>query len=213
VVSGFCREVNENCARLGYYAARSDTSLPTFRDNPSVPCSRVKILTLTTYLFRVKILTIEDGTDRLFRNVGKKLTTARCVIPQKIAVLISLSCLPWFCSERKSWDDTSKYVVFASSQTGNSFSEMVTFLICILEVPSSNLGQDTDCPDRILWFPSFRRVVRLIMPVCSLLCSTIMLCRLTLINVIQLLNDLRTKCFVNVKFRVMSRVDGTSIKA
>jgi len=167
---------------------------------------------LTTYLFRVKILTLEDGTDRLSRNVGKKLTTARCVIPQKIAVLISLSCLPWFCSERKSWDDTSKYVVFTSSQTGNSFSEIVTFLICILEVPSSNMGQDTDCPDRILWFSSFRRVVRLIMPICSLPCTAVLLSRLTLINVMLLLNDIRTKCFVNVKFRVMSRVDGISIK-
>ena len=114
-------------------------------------------MTLDNLSFRVKILTLEDGTDRSSGNVGKKLTTARCVIPQKSAVLIRLSCLPWFCYERKSWDGTSKEVVFTSSQTGNRFSEIVTFLICILEVPSSNLGQDTDCPDRILWFSSFRR--------------------------------------------------------
>jgi len=33
-------------------------------------------------------LTMEDGTDRLCRNVGKELTTTRCVIAQKSAVLI-----------------------------------------------------------------------------------------------------------------------------
>jgi len=43
----------ENCALLGYYAASSGNFLPTLRDN----------------LF----LTLEDGTDGVFRNVGKKL--------------------------------------------------------------------------------------------------------------------------------------------
>jgi len=45
VISGFHREIDENGALLGYYAASNVTSLPTFRDNLSVPCSRVKILT------------------------------------------------------------------------------------------------------------------------------------------------------------------------
>ena len=31
-ISGFRREVDENCALLGYYAASSSNSLPTFRD-------------------------------------------------------------------------------------------------------------------------------------------------------------------------------------
>jgi hypothetical protein len=35
--SGFRREVDENCALLGHYAASSGNSLPTFRDNLSVP--------------------------------------------------------------------------------------------------------------------------------------------------------------------------------
>jgi len=34
--------VVDNCALMGYYAARSDKFLPTFRDNLSVPSSRVK---------------------------------------------------------------------------------------------------------------------------------------------------------------------------
>jgi hypothetical protein len=33
VISGFRRKVDENCALLGYYAASSENSLPTFRDN------------------------------------------------------------------------------------------------------------------------------------------------------------------------------------
>jgi len=47
--------------------------LPTFRDNLSVPPSRVKILTLKDRLSRVKILTLEHGTDRLSRNVGNEV--------------------------------------------------------------------------------------------------------------------------------------------
>ena len=42
VISGFRREVNENCALLGYYTASSASFLPTFRDIPSVPFSGTK---------------------------------------------------------------------------------------------------------------------------------------------------------------------------
>jgi len=37
LISGFRREVDENCAFMGYCAASSGDSLPTFRDNLSVP--------------------------------------------------------------------------------------------------------------------------------------------------------------------------------
>jgi len=43
-ISYLCREVDEHCALLGYYAACSINFLPTFRDNFSVPASRVKNL-------------------------------------------------------------------------------------------------------------------------------------------------------------------------
>jgi hypothetical protein len=42
LISGFRREVAENCALLGYYAAISGNFLATFRDNLSVPSSGVK---------------------------------------------------------------------------------------------------------------------------------------------------------------------------
>jgi hypothetical protein len=42
VISGFRRDVDEIFAILGYYAALSGNSLPTFRENVSVPSSRVK---------------------------------------------------------------------------------------------------------------------------------------------------------------------------
>jgi len=41
VISGFRREVGENCILLGSYATSSGNSLPTFRDNVSVPSCRV----------------------------------------------------------------------------------------------------------------------------------------------------------------------------
>jgi len=36
VISGFRREVDENCALLGCYAANSGNTIPTFRDNLSM---------------------------------------------------------------------------------------------------------------------------------------------------------------------------------
>jgi hypothetical protein len=42
VISGFRRKVDEICAPLGYYAAYSGNSLPTYHDNIPVPSSRVK---------------------------------------------------------------------------------------------------------------------------------------------------------------------------
>jgi hypothetical protein len=42
VFSRFRRDVDENCALLGYYAPSSGNPLPTFRDNVSVPSSRIK---------------------------------------------------------------------------------------------------------------------------------------------------------------------------
>jgi hypothetical protein len=58
VMSHFCREVEENCALLGYYAARSGNCSPTFRDYLSVPFLKAKV---------------KDGADRFSRNVGKEL--------------------------------------------------------------------------------------------------------------------------------------------
>jgi len=42
MISGFRREVAENCVLLVYYAASSGNFLPTFRDKLSVPFSRFK---------------------------------------------------------------------------------------------------------------------------------------------------------------------------
>jgi hypothetical protein len=39
VISGFHREVDENCDPLGYYAASCANFLPTFQKNLSVPSS------------------------------------------------------------------------------------------------------------------------------------------------------------------------------
>jgi hypothetical protein len=43
MISGFRREVDENCVLLGcYYAAGGGISVPTIRDNQSAPSSGVK---------------------------------------------------------------------------------------------------------------------------------------------------------------------------
>jgi hypothetical protein len=51
--------IDENCVVLGYYAASSGDSLPTFRDNLSVPSSKVKNLensSLAEFFNRIRIL-------------------------------------------------------------------------------------------------------------------------------------------------------------
>jgi hypothetical protein len=44
LISGFRREVTENCAPPGFYAASSGNFLPKFRDNLPIPSARVKFL-------------------------------------------------------------------------------------------------------------------------------------------------------------------------
>ena len=66
VVSGVHREVDENCALLGYYAMSSGNLLSTFRNNLLVPSSWVPRPPPQKKRGEV-------GTDRLPQNVGKKL--------------------------------------------------------------------------------------------------------------------------------------------
>jgi hypothetical protein len=64
VISDFRRDVDENCALLGCYAALTGNYVPTFQDNLSVPSSRVK-------------------TNRLSRNVETELPLYVANISQK----------------------------------------------------------------------------------------------------------------------------------
>jgi hypothetical protein len=72
VISGLPRDVDEIGALLECYAASSGNPLPTFRDNVSVPSSRVKKSKKKIKNFS-DFLTLEDGTDTLSRNVGTGL--------------------------------------------------------------------------------------------------------------------------------------------
>ena len=55
------RSMNKNFALLGCYETSIRTKSRTFRDNLSVPPSKIR---------QFECLTLEDGTDRLSRNVG-----------------------------------------------------------------------------------------------------------------------------------------------
>jgi hypothetical protein len=69
VILGFRRDVDEVCALVGYYTALSGNPLPTFRDNVSVPSSRVK-----KFFFILDFFILEDGNDTLSRNFDKGLS-------------------------------------------------------------------------------------------------------------------------------------------
>ena len=53
VISGFHRDVVEIFALLGYYAALNGSSVLTFRDNLSVPSSRVKKSSSTSWFLKI----------------------------------------------------------------------------------------------------------------------------------------------------------------
>jgi hypothetical protein len=80
VVSGFRHDVAEICGHLGYYTVLSGSCVPTFRDNLSVPSSR--------------ILTLECRTDDPWR-------WNRWVVP-KTSVQNYHSALPNIPEERRS---------------------------------------------------------------------------------------------------------------
>ena len=63
LISGFCHEVDEKCALLGYYTASSGNFLLMFQHNMSVPSS-----------------------------CWQEITTTRCVITKKSTVLILFLC-------------------------------------------------------------------------------------------------------------------------
>jgi hypothetical protein len=80
LISGFCRDVDEICGLLGYLTASCGNYLPTFRDNVSVPSSRVKIQSRKALL--LGILTREDGTDTFSRYVVNNYHTTPCNNPE-----------------------------------------------------------------------------------------------------------------------------------
>jgi hypothetical protein len=72
-ISGPHRDVDEMYALLGYYAASSGNPLPTFRDNLSVPSTRVRKSEKYRKGF-LDFLMLENRSDRLYRNVGTELS-------------------------------------------------------------------------------------------------------------------------------------------
>jgi hypothetical protein len=81
LIIGFRLDVDENCALLGYYTASCGNCLPTFYMGM---WARGESTSRCRLSFLLGLLTLEDGTDTLSRNVGK-VTTRRRVISQKSA--------------------------------------------------------------------------------------------------------------------------------
>jgi hypothetical protein len=74
IISGFRCKVYENSVLLGYYATSSGNSIPTFRDNLSVPSSRVN----------------PWRWDRqVVPNLRQEIATIPCLTSRKIANLVT----------------------------------------------------------------------------------------------------------------------------
>jgi hypothetical protein len=68
VVWGFRHGASDVFPLVGYYAALICIQLPMFRDSLSVPSSVMKQFNENSSW---TTLTLEDGSDSLFRNVGR----------------------------------------------------------------------------------------------------------------------------------------------
>jgi hypothetical protein len=85
-ISGFRHEVDENCALLGCYAMCSGNSLPTFRDNLSVPVHRTGNLAT---LIRVCRLSRNSGSLNLLEPSGPVQACNGTALPYFINSTIS----------------------------------------------------------------------------------------------------------------------------
>ena len=95
-ISGFSREVNENCALLGHYAACSDNPLPTFRGQKRrqegttthcVTARKVAVL-FPRLLFSVLLGLIPVCTLSYCRRFG---VTALCSLLSALCCVVSLA--------------------------------------------------------------------------------------------------------------------------
>jgi len=77
----------ENCALLSYYAASSGNYLTGIPEKLILPIFEGQE--------SFGILELWDGTDRLFWNISKVITTTCCVAAQKGEVLIYFAAEAW----------------------------------------------------------------------------------------------------------------------
>jgi hypothetical protein len=107
VISGFRRDAEELCALLGYYAASSGNPLRTFRDNVSLPSSRIK---------KFKKSTLLELVDRWiwYRYVVKRLSLDAALYPN--FMLVTCTQYP-AATVRLSWskDKPLSFKVFVTS--------------------------------------------------------------------------------------------------
>jgi hypothetical protein len=85
VISGFRRDIQQICGLLGYYGALSASSVPTFRDNVSAPCSRVT--KSKKKVFILWLLAPKDGTEMSIQNCHSS-----CVVREKSTDLMIIHC-------------------------------------------------------------------------------------------------------------------------
>ena len=89
MISGFCCEVDEHYVLLGYYAASSGNSLPTFRDNLSVQFSMVYIATITGRM----TIKRQYNKETQFYNILDRISLCEPISKPSLRVQFSLQLL------------------------------------------------------------------------------------------------------------------------
>jgi len=131
-MSGFRRQVDENCVLLGYYAASSGDFVPTFRDNLSILSSRIVSLDVTLSSLPIETY-YEWFNDSAAIYEVRQFNSRNGPVKAKFAYLCTSGCcrlrntlLVKLCT---SWDDGAT----AGNRLDNSFPEYlaVTFSRCV----------------------------------------------------------------------------------
>ena len=93
VTPGSRREVDELCALLGYYAAYSGNSLPTFRDNLSVQSSKVKKFKMNWPL-KMRQMSCLETTVRNYHYTLRNIPEERRYHSSTSIVIGKVACVP-----------------------------------------------------------------------------------------------------------------------
>lgn len=111
-ILGFLRCIAKSSLLCNVARRQMGSLLPTFRQNVSVPSSRIKVSKKNYFghKFFLDVLTLEDGANTLSRNVGSELLTDTAQHPRRTNISVSYSLLDYLLIRRNSDIKSPKHV-------------------------------------------------------------------------------------------------------
>jgi hypothetical protein len=123
MISGCCHDADDICALVGYYAARNGNLLPTFRDNVSVPSSRVKKSKKPSWLLKMGPIGCPETSVQSYHSTLRNIAE-ECRSPQFfLSSLMNSFCflvsnLHYFCMQNLT-DNQIRWVKICEGEPAN----------------------------------------------------------------------------------------------